>query len=159
MRPHLFALTLSLTLSLAACGDKSDDTAGSGPVTTSFVATVDGAAWESSEESAYWNSFHADSLSFQGAPTDLTSGIVVNIAGYSGAGTYALGTDPQTMAQFVGGAMSSEPGSWDSVSGEVVITSDNGTAVTGTLSFDGVDASTGTTKVITAGSFALNPQE
>lgn len=151
--------TLPLLLLAVACGDKddtgSDDTAAGAPVETSCTATVDGAAWEAASEASFWASYHADSLSISCAVADGSSGILIHIAGYTGAGSYTL-DGGQTYAQVIGGAMSAEPGAWVSTTGSVEITRDDGVAVVGTFAFDGTDASVETTKSVTGGSFAVN---
>jgi hypothetical protein len=152
------ALVLPL---LIGCGsDGAKDTAATGtagPIEPTCTATVDGAAWEASPEISFWASYHAGSLSISCAMADGSSGIVANVSDYTGVGTYAL-TDGQTYAQYLGGAMSPEPGAWVSTTGTIEITRDDGVAVEGTMSFDGMDASLGTTKVITGGVFALNEE-
>ena len=158
-RPLLFHLAASAL----ACGDKDGDDSGAtaggacGSVAdAAFTALVDGVAWESDPASAGWTPNHGDLLSIQGAPADFSSGINGNIGGYTGPGTYAL-SDGQTYAQFVGGATSSEPGAWVSTTGTVEITCDDGTVIEGTVSFEGTDAGSGTTKVVSSGAFLLQP--
>lgn len=126
-----------------------------GDAEVSCTATVDGGDWTADPALAFWNSFHADSLSLSCA-TD-GSGIVVNVAGYTGPGSYAL-TDGQTYAQYNGGALSPEPGAWLSTTGTIDVTRDRGGVVEGTFEFEGTDAGSQTTKVIADGVFAVEQE-
>jgi len=151
---------LLVPLLLVACsGDGADagtdDTALSGTAAVACTATVDGAAWEAAPETAFWASYHADSLTISCATADSSSALNLNISGYTGPGSYAL-TEGQTYAQLVGGALSTDPGAWVSSTGTVDVTRDAGGVVEGTFSFEGTDATSSTTKVITDGVFVLD---
>ncbi|MCA9490968.1 MAG: hypothetical protein KC621_13660 [Myxococcales bacterium] len=134
--------------------DTTDDHSGlTGTAPVSCTARVDGESWEAAPELAFWNSYHPDSLSVSCALADSSSGIVINLAGYTGPGTYAL--DGASWAQLNGGVMSTDPGAWLSTTGAVEVTRDSGGVVAGTFAFDGSDATAATTKIVTDGAFVL----
>lgn len=154
MRAPLF---VPIALLLACSGDDADatDSGASGPAAdVTCTAVVDGEPWEADPTRAFWNSHHADALSISCSLADSSSGILINIAGYTGPGTYAL-TEGQTYGQYLGGALSTEPGAWVSTTGSVEVTGDDGSVVRGTFAFDGTDTNLQTTKVVESGSFVL----
>lgn len=168
----LFTLSLILGLALGSC--KKEETK---PQTNNsggnnnyyFTAKVDGMDWSADVASTttYANKPHQGMLTISASLSDVTAGFfLINLSGYSGAKSYSVGgAGNNSYARYTTGSVgkgtysawkAEDPGS--STTGTVVITSDDGAVVEGTVVFDGYSEEAKTTKKITEGKFRLKLQ-
>jgi len=161
-RRRALTLATSSLLSLAAVGCGGDGPTapglGSGNVTATGAVTASGSGL------ALFQSVVSGSTNlFQIVIVPLTQSAntwTVQIANYSGrlaAGTYALSplsassTDPTATFYYTSGSASQ---SFNSTSGQLVITSSSSSQVRGTFTFSGTDVTGGTSTVSAHGSFS-----
>ena len=152
-------ILLSIVFSLSSCSD-DDDTSGSGD--EYLTAKIDGTDFKASTNPAtiIGATISGNLLAVQGGDNSGNT-ISFQIFGYTGVGTYAT-ADALTGTNSIRYITINPVATWDSSGitsitginpGTIEVTSDNGTSVEGTFSFEGYNASDKTTKNITAGKF------
>jgi hypothetical protein len=124
-------LALLAALLVGACGgDGSPTAAGNGTIS----ASMNGSAWSVSPAMAQHNAGAGLVVIF--APSTGSYGLGINLPGFQGTGSYALGPASQTFAVVTVGA---DPAGWGTVYGEgsgtVTVTSSTSSRITGTFSF------------------------
>lgn len=165
---QLTILFLSILLfSFSGCSDDDDDDNNNNNSGDQyFTAKVDGVDFEAAQSPAVIIGAVASNgvLAVQGGQNNGNT-INFSIPNYTGVGTYTTGDNVQNMnlIQYV---TISPVGGWLSngvtalvgglTPGTIEITSDDGTTVEGTFSFDGYNGQDQTTKVITDGKFKAN---
>jgi len=156
----------AVTLTSCSSDDDNDDGGGGGGNNGGefLTAKIDGTDFAASQSPAVIVGAQSTNgiLSVQGGDN---SGNTISLAiqGYTGVGTYVTGDDISNtnLIQYL--QISPAPTTWLSSGvtslvgglnpGTIEVTSDDGTTVEGTFSFDGYNGSDMTTKVITQGSF------
>jgi hypothetical protein len=159
---------ICLALVASGCSKNNDDGSGgdTGGGSESFSAKVDGSNFSASNDPATLIGARLNSGVFTAQGSD-NSGNAINftINSYTGAETYRTG-DLLTNPNLIQYVRVSPTGAWGSnlataalgtlTPGTIVITSDNGTVVEGTFSFEGYNSSDMSTKMITEGRFKVN---
>lgn len=131
-----------------------------------FTAKIDGVDWaaDKSTTNLYYEIPHANFLSIFASMATVTDGFfLVNISGYTGAGTYIIGgSGNNSYGRYTTGTVANnsysswkaeDPGS--ATTGTVVITKDDANILEGTIVFDGYSEEKKTTKTITDGKFRI----
>lgn len=155
------------TLSFLSCSsdDNNEDDSNGDEFLT---ASVDGSSFAAAQSPAVIVGAQSVNgvLAVQGGTNDGTT-ISMAISNYTGVGTYTTG-DSITSSNFIQYLTISgtTPSTWASslatsvigtlTAGSIEITSDDGTTVEGTFSFEGYNASDMTSKMITNGEFKAN---
>jgi len=157
------AYLLLLCLAVLATSCKSDDNnneegeGDQGGGTEFLTAKVDGVDFEAAQSPAVIVAATVSNnvLAFQGGKNNGET-IRGTINDYTGVGTYRTGNDISNVNSLTYVTLT-PVAAWTSTfnigSGTVEVTSDDGTTVEGTFSFEGFNGSDGTTKVITQGNF------
>ena len=152
----LFAAVL-----FTACSSSDDDggnAGGGGNGGAEFLtAKVNGTNFEAAQDPAVivGASISNGILAVHGGKSDGET-IRVSIFDYNGVGTYATGdniTNVNSLMYLTLTPLATWSSTFDIGSGTIEITSDDGTTVEGTFSFEGFNAQDSTTKTITEGSF------
>ena len=172
---HVTLLLMCFSLiTLTSCSNDDDggnnggDPGGGGNSGSEFLtAKIDGADFAAAQDPAVIVGAQSTNgvLAVQGGDNDGNT-ISITISSYNGVGTYITGdqlTNTNGLQYLV---INPAPTSWASnlataalgtlAPGTIEITSDNGTTVEGTFSFEGYNASDMTVKDITEGSFKAN---
>lgn len=169
IKKRVYATMVCVALILTGCSKNNDDDGGGGDTgggAESFTAKIDGTSFSASNDPATLIGAQLNSGVFVAQGSDNSGNAInFNITSYTGAGTYHTGdllTNPN-MIQYV---RVSPQGGWGSnlataalgtlTPGTIVISSDNGTVIEGTFSFEGYNSSDMSTKMITEGSFKVN---
>ncbi len=160
----LLVMTVSL-VTFTSCSSDDDNDGGNNNVDEFLTATVDGTAFAAAQSPAVIVGAQSTNgiLSVQGG-TNTGNTISMAINGYTGVGTYTTGdvinntnfiqyltisgTTPSTWAS---GLASAALGTL--MPGTIEVTSDDGTTVEGTFTFEGYNGGDMTTKVVTNGEF------
>jgi hypothetical protein len=154
------ALFLTVVLLLTSCSKDDDNSSGGDEFLTAKIDATDFAASQSPAVIVGAQSTNGI-LAVQGGDNN---GNTINMAiqNYSGVGTYKTG-DNLTNGNMIQYLQINPLSTWASnlataavgtlQAGSIEITSDDGTTVEGTFSFEGYNASDMTTKVVTQGSF------
>ena len=177
IKKTIYISLLCLAVVLTGCSSSDDDNNnddngddGNNGGSEFFTATVAGSGFEAS----------TDPTSLIGAGLSTNNGITIataqgstnngkfinfSIINYDGPGTYTTGDDLTNTNGIMYGEIS-PLGTWASngvtsivgglQAGEIVITSDSDGVLEGTFSFEGYNAETETSKMITSGSFKAN---
>lgn len=159
---NLLAIAVLIIFSFTNCDNDDDDTPGTGG-DQFFIAKIDGADFEASQSPAVIIGATSTNgiLAVQGGQNNGNT-INFSIHNYTGVGTYTAGDAVGNMnvMQYI---EISPVGGWlcngvtalvgGLASGSIQITSDDGTTVEGTFSFDGYNGQNQTKKVITQGEF------
>jgi len=158
----LLVMTIVL-VTFTSCSSDDDNGGGSGD--EFLTATIDGSSYAAAQSPAVIVGAQSTNgiLAVQGG-TNEGNTISMAISNYSGVGTYTTGdnisnnnfiqyltisgTTPTTWASGLGSAAAG-----GIMPGTIEVTSDDGTTVEGTFSFDGYNAADMTTKVVTNGKF------
>ena len=152
-------LFLTLAVGFTSCSSDDDNGGGSGGGGGGeefLIAKVDGADFEAAQDPAVIVSATTSNgvLTFHGGNNSGNT-IRGTIQSYTGVGTYTTGDNLTNVNSLT--YLTLPANAWMSTfdigSGTVTITSDDGTTVEGTFSFEGYNASDQTTKSITNGSF------
>ena len=160
----LLVMTLSL-VTFTSCSSDDDNGGGSGSGDEFLTASIDGSNFSAAQSPAVIVGAQSTNgiLAVQGG-TNTGNTISIAINGYTGVGTYTTG-DVISNTNFIQYLTISgtTPSTWASglssaavggiMPGTIEITSDDGTTVEGTFSFDGYNAADMTTKVVTNGEF------
>jgi len=162
LKKSIYYSFLCLALIVSSCSSSDDDGTGgddgSGTSGDEFLtAKVDGADYAAAQDPAVivGAQIAGSILIFQGGTNE---GVTIQgtINGYNGVGTYTTGDDI-TNTNSLNYITVTPVALWGSTfnigSGTIEITSDDGTTIEGTFSFEGFNASDSTTKTITNGSF------
>ncbi|PHS67200.1 MAG: hypothetical protein COB12_04705 [Flavobacterium sp.] len=163
IKKTIYVTFLCLSVILASCsgdddnndGDDDGGTGGTGG-TEFLTAKVDGANFEAAQSPAVIVGATSGNglMTFQGG-TNEGKTIRGSVFNYDGAGTYTTGDNITNVNSL--SYITLPNNLWNSTfdigSGTITITSDDGTTIEGTFSFEGFNASDGTTKNITEGSF------
>lgn len=128
-----------------------------------FTAKIDGTAWAAfvgPPDTVAWSEAHPGLIVLQGSDSS-GKAMTMNIINYTGKGTYDFSTSG--FIQYIIAPTQANSGAWvcnstSGTTGSVIITSDNGTVIEGTVSFTGKNASANNTKVITEGKFRATKQ-
>lgn len=154
-------------LVFSSCSDDDDDDNNNGNGGDQyFTAKIDGADFEAAQTPAVIIGATSTNgvLAVQGGDNDGNT-INISIINYTGVGTYTTGDNitNSNIAQYleinpVAGWLSNGVTALVGglTPGSIEITSDDGTTVMGTFSFDGYNGDDMTTKVITQGEFKAN---
>ncbi len=151
-----FLIVILSTVLFLSCKKSDPGTGASGSGT--MTAKVDGVAW--SGTLAVQASKSGGVLTFAG--TGPNGQINMVVGNYNGPGTYTIGATGgpanQGIFAITTAPFTAHTASFVLGSGTIVVSTDNGTGVTGTFSFDGKNNSgpSITTKVITEGNFNIN---
>lgn len=156
-------LIFLFTLTIISCSKNEDDDDKASSGEDFFTAKIDGTAWEAftgPPDTVAWNEAHPGLIVIQGSDSNGTA-ISMNIMNYTGAATYDFST--AGFVQYVVSPTQSNSGSWvtnsaSGTSGSVIITSDDGTTIEGTVSFTGLNPQDNSRKVITEGKFRATKQ-
>ncbi len=157
-------MTVSL-VTFTSCSSDDDNGGGNGGGDEFLTATVDGSNYAAAQSPSVIVGAQSTNgiLSVQGG-TNTGNTISMAISSYTGVGTYTTG-DNITNSNFIQYLTISgtTPSTWASglgsaalgtiMAGTIEVTSDDGTTVEGTFSFDGYNAGDMTTKVVTNGEF------
>lgn len=154
-------LFLTLAIAFTSCSSDDDDGGGSGGGTGGggeefLIAKIDGADFEAAQTPAVIVAATTSNgvLTFHGGNNSGNT-IRGTIQSYTGVGTYTTGDGLSNVNSLT--YITLPANSWMSTfnigSGTVTVTSDDGTTVEGTFSFEGYNAQDQTTKNITNGSF------
>jgi hypothetical protein len=163
---QIMLLIMSISLvSFTSCSSDDDNGGGSGSGDEFLTATVDGASYAAAQSPSVIVGAQSVNgvLAVQGGTNN---GTTINFAinNYTGVGTYTTG-DNITNTDFIQylSISGTTPSTWASglssaaaggiSPGTIEITSDDGTTVEGTFSFDGYNAGDMTTKAIRNGEF------
>lgn len=161
----LLVMAVSL-VTFTSCSSDDDNNGGGSPTGDEFLtATIDGAGFAAAQSPSVIVGAQSTNgvLAVQGGDNNGNT-MTITLPNYTGVGTYVTGDNISNQ----NGIMYLElngmsPVSWASnfatatlgtlMAGSVEVTSDDGTTVQGTFSFEGYNASDMTTKVITNGEF------
>ena len=156
-------MTVSLVTFTSCSSDDNNDEGNNGD--EFLTATIDGASYEAAQSPAVIVGAQSVNgvLAVQGG-TNTGNTISMAISNYTGVGTYTTG-DSVMSSNFIQYLTISgtTPNTWASslataalgtlMAGTIEITSDDGTTVEGTFTFEGYNASDMTTKMVTNGEF------
>lgn len=155
-------LLFLLTLTIVSCSknDNGNETSAEGDFFTAKIDGTDWSAFTGPPDTVAWNEAHAGLVVIQGSDANGTA-ITMNIMNYNGTGTYDF--TQAGFIQYVIGPTQTNSGSWvansaSGTSGSVIITSDDGSVIEGTVSFTGLNPQDNTRKVITDGKFRATKQ-
>lgn len=160
LKRTMYLAVVCIALVMTGC-NKSDDVeeivgGGAGGGAEFLTATIDGASFEAAQSPAVIVEARTSNnmLTLHGG-TNEGNTIRATINGYSGAGTYTTGDGISNLNSL--SYLTLPANFWTSTfdigSGTLVVSSDDGTTVEGTFSFEGFNAQDQTTKTITNGSF------
>lgn len=160
----LLVMTISL-VTFASCSSDDDNGGGSGSGDEFLTASIDGSSFAAAQSPAVIVGAQSVNgvLAVHGGTND---GTTINFAinNYTGVGTYITG-DNISNTDFIQylSISGTTPSTWASglssaaaggvTPGTIEITSDDGTTVEGTFSFDGYNAADMSTKTVTNGEF------
>lgn len=163
----ILSLLFFVSIAISSCNKSNDDDGDGGDGgSENFSAKVDGSNFSASTDPATLIGAQLNSgvLVAQGSDNN-GNAINFSITNYTGAETYKTG-DVLTNGNMIQYIKVSPVGAWGSnlataalgtlTPGTIVITSDNGTVIEGTFSFEGYNSSDMTTKMITEGRFKVN---
>jgi len=162
IKKTMYLVMVFATVFFTACssdddngGDGEDGGGGSG--SEFLTAKVNGTNFEAAQSPAVIvaASVNNDVLAVHGGKNDGET-IRISIFNYDGVGTYYTGdniTNVNSLMYLTLTPSATWTSTFDIGSGTIEITSDNGTTVEGTFSFEGFNAQDSTTKNITNGSF------
>ena len=162
IKKTIYVTFLCLSVILASCsssddnndGDNNDDGGGNG--TEFLTAKVDGSNFEAAQSPAVIVGATSGNglMTFQGG-TNEGKTIRGSVFNYDGVGTYTTGDNITNVNSLM--YITLPNNAWSSTfdigSGIITITSDDGSTIEGTFSFEGYNADNQTTKTITEGSF------
>ncbi|MGV6829556.1 MAG: DUF6252 family protein [Flavobacteriales bacterium] len=158
IKKTLYLVMLFAAVMVSSCNkddDNNDNGGGNGGGSEFLTAKVDGSNYEAAQSPAVIVGAQSSNgvLVVQGGTNDGET-IRINIGNYNGPGTYHAGdfTNPNTFS-YITLPNNLWMGGFGLGSGTVNVTSDNGTTVEGTFSFEGVNGQNNTTKSITEGQF------
>ncbi len=159
MKKLTYLLLMIAAVSFTACSNNDDDNNdGDGNTGEEYLtAKVDGVNFEAAQTPAVIVSATNQNgvLVVQGGQNDSQT-IRINIFNYNGVGSYTSGdniTNTNSMSYSTLSPVVSWVSSLDTGSGTLQVTSDDGTTIEGTFSFEGYNSEDGTTKNITDGKF------
>ena len=175
IKKTIYISLLCLAVVFAGCSSSDDDNNddngddGSNGGSEYFTATVAGSSFEASTDPASLigaGLSTSNGITIATAQGSTNNGLFINfsIINYDGPGTYTTGDDLTNTNGIMYGEIS-PLGTWASngvtsilglQAGEIVITSDSDGVLEGTFSFEGYNAETETSKMITSGSFKAN---
>ncbi|MEM7087586.1 MAG: DUF6252 family protein [Bacteroidota bacterium] len=161
-RKSAYLVMLCMAVMFTAC--KSDDNnneeeqgAQGGNGTEFLTAKVDGVDFEAAQDPAVIVSATVSNnvMAFQGGKNNGET-IRGTINDYNGVGTYQTGNDisnPNSLSYVTLTPVAAWTSTFNIGSGTVEVTSDDGTTIEGTFSFEGFNGADQTTKTITQGNF------
>ncbi len=159
MKKLTYLLLMIAAVSFTACSNNDDDNNdGDGNTGEEYLtAKVDGVSWEAAQTPAVIVSATNQNgiLIVHGGKNDGQT-IRINIFNYNGVGSYTSGdniTNTNSMSYSTLSPVASWTSTFDIGTGTLQVTSDDGTTIEGTFSFEGFNAEDGTTKSITNGNF------
>lgn len=161
IKTTIYLSLVFLALVFTGCSKNNDEDGGdtgSGAGGAEFLtAKVNGAVFEAAQDPAVIVSATTSNsvLTLHGGENDGQT-IRATINGYTGAGTYTTGdslNNTNSLSYITINPVASWMSTFDIGSGTVTVTSDDGTTVEGTFSFDGFNPTDQSTKNITEGSF------
>lgn len=154
----VMVLTAVLFTSCSSDDDNNDDGGGGGSGGSEFLTCkVSGANFEAAQSPAVIVGAQISNgvLAIHGGKNNGET-IRITVGDYNGVGTYSAGetiTGVNSMMFVTISPVAAWTTIFELASGTVEITSDNGTTVEGTFSFDGYNAADQSTKSVTSGSF------
>jgi len=160
IKKTIYVTFLCLSVILASCSSSDDDGGtddGTGGTGDEFLtAKVDGSNFEAAQSPAVIVGATSGNglMTFQGG-TNEGNTIRGSVFNYNGAGTYTTGDNIANVNSLM--YITLPNNAWSSTfdigSGTITITSDDGTTIEGTFSFEGYNSEDQTTKTITEGNF------
>jgi hypothetical protein len=161
IKKTVYAIIVCVALILTGCSKNNDDGAGagdpSGMGSEFLTAKVNGTSFEAAQDPAVIVGATVSNgiMAFQGGKNDGET-IRGTITGYNGPGTYTTGDDisnANSLTYLTLTPVASWMSTFNIGSGTVTVTSDNGTTIEGTFSFEGFNAADQSTKNISEGRF------
>lgn len=162
IKKAIYLSLVCMALVVSGCSKNNDDDAAANPTGGSggdeyLTAKVNGAVFEAAQTPAVIVSATVSNsvLTLHGGQNDGQT-IRATINGYSGAGTYTTGDglgNTNSLSYITINPVASWMSTFNIGSGTLNVSSDDGTTIMGTFSFDGFNATDMTTKNITEGTF------